>query len=155
MSTPDSDQRGAGSKLHSDAEAELKARLHNVNVVDFDPLSYTLEDSFRKHYELREIQIAFEEYLLQTKSIKLISHARENWGFALKVKFPLSAPAYAGLLSDATVSFLTARSNDLSQQMIQGGYLDPVTGLMGNHPQMANTAAQRQFVSEEISSILS
>ena len=107
----------------------------------------------KKNEQITKNLTLFFASIHKFKSIKLISHARENWGFALKVKFPLSAPAYAGLLSDATVSFLTARSNDLSQQMIQGGYLDPVTGLMGNHPQMANTAAQRKFVSEEISSI--
>ena len=152
MSSFESDH-GAGSKMHFDAYAKLKSKLRDLNIVDYDPMSYTPEESFRKQYELWEIQIAFEEYLLQTKAIKLVSNVRENWAFAIKVKFPLNAPAYAGLLPDEAVTTQQTRSDELSQLMIVGGYIDPITGLRGNHPNMANTAAQRKIVTEELSSI--
>ena len=56
MSTIDCDPTGAVSKtLHFDALVKLKARLHDLCIVDYDPLSYAQEESFRKEFELREI----------------------------------------------------------------------------------------------------
>ena len=138
--------------LNAQALGKLKARLRDLNIIDYDPTRYSAKESFRKLFELRQLTTAFEEYLQATNAISLITDLRSNWELAIAVKYPLASPFYGSLLNDTTATRYEERLRDLNARMTADGYQDPITGEMGLHPQAAITTQARTALLSEIQS---